>query len=1622
MDSFVIWNSKTIVKLVGLASVGLGIASAPVSAQATKSSTSVPQTAQQAAKEKSMIDRAGGPLGSGFIQNKGQWDSRALYFSGGQSVDTWVTNSSVLYDFHHESMSKVGTLVRSGHVVEMQFVGASSNATATGSKDTGRVVHFVGVGSSISPKSYSTATVHNLYNGVDLQLSREDGQPRFDIVLGAGKDPSQVKLRYNGANGVTQNRDGTLNIQTSVGDQAIANLHAYQQSNGKESPVQCDFVLQRDGSVGFKVGHHDATKPVTIDPVVYSTLLGDGGGHNTQGFGVYVGTDGAPVITGYTQAPTFPTTVGAYNGDVEGGNSTPGGGITGSASVFVTKFTNDATNVIYSTVINSTSVGIGMDVAVDASGKIFVSGIAQNGYSVFEDAYQNQVLTGNYAQFLSILSSDASQLLVSTFYGGGFELNPKTSPIGQVQFLGEASPRFYKNYLGLHLDGKGFAYLTGKGTVKTTSNAYQTANQGDGTYIACFNNAGTFTWASYFTAAGTSTNDIYVATDGSIYACGMTNGGLVATSGAYDTGARGNDGFVARFNAVTTPTTPLTVSYITFIGGSGGDHCDRITADGLGEAFAYGTTSSVDFPYSANAFSKGGGNGGYFIAKFPVDGSRLLYSTLVGDYYPEITSIAVDSLGQAYITGSENIVPPTSGVDLVNDDFAFNVFNFTEGSPMPPDNYYSPGDVILTVMNASGTGLVYNGFFGGTYDEEGEKVVLDAGDNAYIVGWTDSFGCSAPASTEYPVTGGVFDSAYARSPLTPPVTAPWYIPPVAFLTKVRVTNVPFLAGLQIPSVIAGGLGGSGVVSLNSETPTDLNITLVSSNPAVASVPGSAVITRTFASDAGGQPVHGTAPNTITAAGPFPITATDLTVLQNVTITASNDDVFLSRTVVIAPYLQSFSVAVEQIVGGNTTSARLILSVPTPLPPAPDDPHVSIPMLTVTVTSSDPTKAQPVNQSGTPTSTFSVYSSFISTTTNQEVFSNNIIIPIQTYGVDAASQVTLFAQITNPRYAYVASSTVQVLPAHVAAIQFSPDVLIGGNSSQGVVQLDGAIGPTARTVTLGKTSGTAVLGISPTTLTIPAGANSGAFSTTTQPVNANSFGTVTATEPLSGANANGTLYVQPVQLSGVTVKPTILVGGSTTSGYVTLGTVAPSTGVSITLASSNPALVGATVKSVAVAAGAYQSATFTIKTNVSEVQQLVTLTASNGQYSAATTITVLPQTLTLTVTPTTVQGGLQSISGTVKLSAVENVPITVGLSSSNTALLSLSASSVTFPAGTTTESFVGHTSNVTSNQSVTVKASLMALPYTIVQSQVVTVIPIPLVVNVSPSTLVGGVQNGAGDVVLPQNATVATAVTLSTSNPAVAGVPSSVTIAKGSNVANFTVTTAAVLANTNVLITGKDAAGTNSFTITVTPAQLNLISLTMSPSTVNGGFNSTGTLTTSGAVPANGVNVALTSSSPGAAQVPSSVLVKHGSTVNTFVATTAVTKTDTTVTITATYNGKTTHGTLLVLAGRTGTLTIKPTEVIGGTNATLTASISTAAPAGGLLVTITDSPYIAGITVNGQALTNGGSVTVTIPAGKTTASFTVTTPAVSRQLGTTFTATFGTNGNQSSATLLMDPQS
>lgn len=388
-------------------------------------------------------------------------------------------------------------------------------------------------------------------------------------------------------------------------------------------------------------------------------------------------------------------------------------------------------------------------------------------------------------------------------------------------------------------------------------------------------------------------------------------------------------------------------------------------------------------------------------------------------------------------------------------------------------------------------------------------------------------------------------------------------------------------------------------------------------------------------------------------------------------------------------------------------------------------------------------------------------------------------------------------------------------------------------------------------------------------------------------------------------ANSTLTLsltasQNVTLSSVWLDPTSVTGGTSSTGTVTLGSLAPSGGVLVALASNNSSAI--VPGSVTVAAGS-STGTFTVTTNTvtSSASATITATYSGVSQTASLAITpVAPSLSSVSVAPTGVNGGTLSV-GTLTLSgAAPAGGFSVSLSSNNAAA-SVPAS-VTVPAGSTTSTFTITTNTVTSSTSATITASYNNAT----QSAFLTITPAVTVtlssVSVNPNSVTAGTP-ATGTVVLSSAAPAGGLVVALWTNGSPAFVPVSTTIAAGSTTGTFSVTTISVSTTMQGTITAFYNGQSQTTSITVTPAvTVALSSVSVSPASVTGGTSMTGTVTLSAAAPTGGLVVPLwTNGTP--AFVPVSITIAAGSTTGTFNVTTTSVSATTQDTVTAFYNGQ-----------------------------------------------------------------------------------------------------------------------
>jgi len=189
-----------------------------------------------------------------------------------------------------------------------------------------------------------------------------------------------------------------------------------------------------------------------------------------------------------------------------------------------------------------------------------------------------------------------------------------------------------------------------------------------------------------------------------------------------------------------------------------------------------------------------------------------------------------------------------------------------------------------------------------------------------------------------------------------------------------------------------------------------------------------------------------------------------------------------------------------------------------------------------------------------------------------------------------------------------------------------------------------------------------------------------------------------------------------------------------SATITLSEPAPDVGYLVRLEDTLPALQ--TPATVLIPAGASKK-TISIKTSPVATTANGTVSASLGDQTISVPLAIRPiGPLSLTLLPSTVVGGLQSV-GTAKLECAAGPgPVTVDLSSSNSAVAAAIAASIVVPQGLSSAKFDVTTSPVLAKTSATLSATANSIK----KSKVLNVTPAAVV---SPTSLkFGSVAVGA----------------------------------------------------------------------------------------------------------------------------------------------------------------------------------------------------------------------------------------------------------------------------------------
>jgi len=403
--------------------------------------------------------------------------------------------------------------------------------------------------------------------------------------------------------------------------------------------------------------------------LLYSTYLG--GENQDTANGIAVDALGNAYITGTTISPHFPFTIASFkpNCGCDGKcNTSEFGGLI-SSDDFVVKLNPAGSAINYSGAIGALGNTRGFGIAVDNNGNAYATGTTDAGpcpVTVTTTTGTTTTTTTIFVGFPFPWESNGFQTdLAGSEDAFIVKIDPTGSSIPYASYLGGSGE---DDGFGIAADNSNNAYVTGLTCsanlpVLHPLQAYGGNCDGFVTKAStALTGRASLIYSTYLGGAAKDQGNaisIDTAHTGSVlYVTGLTNStnfpssaGVIQSACTLDAlGICEGDVFVTSLTGATVPA----VSYSTYLGGKGADAGAGIAVDTAGNAFITGITNSADFPTGGVPFEAdyGGGNSDAFVAKINPGATALLYSSFLGGSNADNgTAIAVDTLGNAYVTG-----------------------------------------------------------------------------------------------------------------------------------------------------------------------------------------------------------------------------------------------------------------------------------------------------------------------------------------------------------------------------------------------------------------------------------------------------------------------------------------------------------------------------------------------------------------------------------------------------------------------------------------------------------------------------------------------------------------------------------------------------------------------------------------------------------------------------------------------------------------------------------------------------------------------------------------------------------------------------------------------------------
>lgn len=619
----------------------------------------------------------------GFLPNSGRLDAQVQYYGTSSNVDIFFTNSSVVFDIKDpDSLAELREALadpdnqlplpnQKGQSLHLTFPNALANVELIpGDENNARYSFFFGNDSrnwTNDQTSYRTMTYRNLWSGIDLVFTLNNGQLSYEFLTHDGGDLSDANLEWTGSDQIQTTATGT-EIETAYGTIVDSG-----SGIGRQIEPSDDNLIFSSRGVGA---------------LLWSTMIG--GANNDEGASLAVASNGDIFITGETTSPDFPGTPGVYD-------ETYGS----SVDLFISRFADEGGTLVWSSFIGTSNVDYINAIHLDDSDNPIIGGRTySSSFPTTAGAYDETFNGGGSDATLTKLSSDGSTLIFSTFVGGGdidsfFDLvtdangdivcagytassdYPTTPGVYQTTFAGppydftistisaDGSTLLASTYIGgtdrdacrgVAIDSNGDILLAGfsfSTDFPVTAGTFQTVKSSidDGALVKIPADMTSIIWSTFMGGNG-SERALAVSLDSNDnpVMAGFTHStDFPTTTGALQENHNsGMDAFVTKFN-----NADGTRLWATYLGGNGSDDGISVALDASDNPVVTGYTSSTNFPVNNLGYdSTANGGTDIFVSRLAADGSSLLWGTYLGGSGDETgMEVAIDGDDNPVVTG-----------------------------------------------------------------------------------------------------------------------------------------------------------------------------------------------------------------------------------------------------------------------------------------------------------------------------------------------------------------------------------------------------------------------------------------------------------------------------------------------------------------------------------------------------------------------------------------------------------------------------------------------------------------------------------------------------------------------------------------------------------------------------------------------------------------------------------------------------------------------------------------------------------------------------------------------------------------------------------------------------------